>query len=142
MYGENEMNVLILTADETSWQKELKESYHINAFAIYRYRYEKNYIKRGLRKLHSILPLPGYQIWFGDWWKNLQNVDVIIAIAYKPTYRMFKMIKKKYPHIRQILYWWDPVSKTISPDNVSESICEKWTFSKKDATRFHLNYNP
>jgi len=137
------MNVLILTANDprkkSGWEEELKKCGNVKMDAIY--EYHSNMIIRIVRKLHGLIPIPGYQIWYGSWWKNLKDTDVMIAIAYDSTYRMFKIIKKKFPHIRRILYWWDPVENTIQPDRVSEEICERWTFSKTDAERFGIKYN-
>lgn len=137
------MRTLILTANdphmENSWESEIKKSADVKIGIIY--KEQTNVLLRVLRKIHRYLPLPGYQIWLDDWWNELDSVDTIIAIAYDSTYKIFKIIQKKYPNIRRILYWWDPVKKTISPNRVSEKVCEKWSFCRRDAEEYGLKYN-
>ena len=138
------MRIMILTAndpDEVSgWEKEASKTKGVSIEIIY--KPIDSVFLRIIRKIHRYVPLPKYEIWFGAWWKQLEHTDLIIAVAYNSTYRIFKMMKRKYPQIRKILYWWDPVKKTISPDQVSDSVCEKWTFHKQDADRYRIRYNP
>lgn len=96
---------------------------------------------RALRKLHGYLPLPGYQGWFDTWYLEIEQYDMVIGIAYQSTYRLFKILHKKYPNKRLILYWWDPVGKTLYPDKVNPETCERWTFCKRDAARYGIRYN-
>lgn len=106
------------------------------------YRKVSNPILRVVRKIWRNLGFPGYQIWFDSWWNEIGQYDSVIAVAYKSTWRLFKILKRKYPNIRRIMYWWDPIQKTISPNEVEDDTCEKWTFCKKDASRFGILYNP
>ncbi|MCI6468988.1 MAG: hypothetical protein MSA29_03645 [Lachnospiraceae bacterium] len=138
------MRIMILTANDpnsnTSWEKEVSKVEETTIEIIY--KPINSFFLRIIRKMHRKFPIPRYDIWFGEWWKNLDDVDMIIAVAYDSTYRIFRMLDKKYPNIRKILYWWDPVEKTISPDRVSSKICEKWTFNRQDALKYHMLYNP
>ena len=143
IWGWRMSNVLILMAiDESENELSGKGMEHMNGvFRAPIYYACHNPFVRIIRKIWRDLNLPGYQIWFDKWWDNIQEYDTVIAIAYKSTYKLFKILKKKYPYIRRIMYWWDPVMKTISPDEVEDSICEKWTFSQRDAKRYNLKYN-
>lgn len=108
--------------------------------AIY-YPYH-NILIRMIRKIWCNFNLPGFQIWFGEWWKEIEQYEAVIAIAYKSTYRLFQILRKRYPAVRRIIYWWDPAIKTILPDKVKSEVCEKWSFSKNDSLNFNLKYNP
>lgn len=136
-------NVLILMAvDESANElsgKAMNRTGKVQRASIY-HKYN-NVLIRVIRKLWRDLNIPGYQIWFDNWWRDIESYDVVIAVAYRSTYRLFKIMKKKYPEIRRIMYWWDPVEKVICPDQVKESVCEKWTFCKRDALRYGLRLN-
>jgi hypothetical protein len=50
-------------------------------------------------------------------------------------------LKNNYPNSRIILWYWNPVKKTILPDSINDNICEKWTYSLRDSKQFNIKHN-
>lgn len=78
--------------------------------------------------------------WFGEWKNILDEVNTIIVFA-ADRIDHIEYIKKKYPNIRIILWYWNPVYRSINPKNIPNNLCELWTFDKNDAIEYNLNFN-
>ena len=91
------------------------------------------------RKISEITKL-GMNYWFENWKNNLENIDTVIVFAENRIDHLI-YIKKRYPKIRIILWYWNPVFRCIHPDKIPEGLCEKWSFDFDDCKKYNLHYN-
>ncbi|MFW5442233.1 hypothetical protein ACN7OV_07640 [Aerococcus urinaeequi] len=79
--------------------------------------------------------------WLGDWMYELDTVDTIIlqdSILIPPVIDYINSINN---NIRIILWYWNPVGKTVSLNEVDRNKCEVWSFDEDDCIKYQLNYN-
>lgn len=132
-----ENSVAIIYNDNNSYfAKEIQKN-GIQVFSAYK---PLNVIFRVLRKIHFKLKLPGSKIWFQ---KNhtLKKFDSIIIFDAVKRFEYLSFIREKYPQKRLILWYWNPVRNSITPDLLKEIKCEKWSYSIEDCTKHNLKYN-
>ena len=79
--------------------------------------------------------------WFDDWKYSLDKVDTVIIFASQKYPTPVDYIKKHYPEIKIIYWYWNPVSKCVHPNTIPDNLCEKWTFDRKDSSKYALRYN-
>lgn len=92
------------------------------------------------RKIFLLLRLPK-SIWFGKWKKKLNEVDTLICFSTNPI-ESLEYIKKNNPKIRLIYWYWDPAYRNITqPNQISDSLCEKWSFDMDDCKKYCMKYN-
>ena len=74
--------------------------------------------------------------------RNLMRLDTDIIIVFDSgvTTHFLNWLKKNNPSKRIILWYWNPVALTISPDIVPPDI-EKWSYSQTDCNQWGLFYN-
>lgn len=97
-------------------------------------------LMRALRRIFIELNIPIISPWFSSWKKKLTNYKTIIVHASILTVPVVKYINKNYPNIRVIVWYWNPVSKTVSLDKYPNN-CEVWSFDEEDCNKYLLNYN-
>ena len=106
------------------------------------YTYKKvNKFFRALRRLHSNITFLSFNIWFDNWKMDLKHYDIIIIWAAKLNVSIAKWIHSKYPNIRIIFWFWNPIKKNFIPDNNLKKICECWSFDFQDCIDYNLIYN-
>ncbi|WP_051907698.1 hypothetical protein [Flavimarina sp. Hel_I_48] len=79
-------------------------------------------------------------LWYGDWKKKLNEIDTIIIFASTEPLPI-KFIQEKYPQIRIIFWYWNPVFKLINPNDISNYSFEKWSFDPIDCKEYSLKFN-
>lgn len=95
---------------------------------------------RIIRKIFFILGLPK-SIWYGKWKYRLNEVSTIICFSTNPI-ESLEYIKAINPQIRLIFWYWDPVYRNLNmPNEISDSLCEKWSFDSNDCQEYKMNYN-
>ncbi|PXY44055.1 hypothetical protein [Flavobacterium hydrophilum] len=99
-----------------------------------------NLIEKIVRKLSIFLHMPKHY-WFGDWKKELNNIETVICFSTNDI-DAFEYIKKKNPKIRLIFWYWDPVYRNkVQPNDISDTLCEKWSFDINDCKNYNMIYN-
>lgn len=96
---------------------------------------------RILRRLQIILGILSIYPWLENWKKELDKYDTVIIHASRITSPVVKFISDKYPKIRIIVWYWNPVSKCEKLEKYPENICDRWTFDERDAKSYSLKYN-
>jgi hypothetical protein len=92
-------------------------------------------LRRLFRKLNITLP----DFLYNSKIKELA-CDTIIIFEACMREQYFKFIQKYNKQKRIILWYWNPVNQTISPDIIPNGI-EKWSYSMTDCNTYGLNYN-
>ncbi|MDR0437872.1 MAG: hypothetical protein LBH22_06170 [Bacteroidales bacterium] len=84
------------------------------------------------------LPL---HFWYGEWKNILSNVDIVIVCSARGIEPIVEYIMSKNRNVRIILWYWDPVSRTCSPELFDRKRCEIWSFDPIDCETYDMNYN-
>ena len=98
----------------------------------------RNYLFRVLIKLK--LPI---SFFFGEWKKNLKNIEEIIIFDNAYNNQLAKYIKRKNKDIKIILWYWNSLIE-YGNENIAkndEYIDEIWTYNKFDAQKNNLKVN-
>lgn len=102
---------------------------------------EKKIIMRIIRKLHIKMNFPFTDFWFGNWKKKMSKFDNIILFASYYSFPVVKLIKKEYPNINLLFWYWDPISNCIQPEKVRRYVDSIWSFDFADCEKYGLKYN-
>ena len=98
-------------------------------------------IKRAIRKLHYKSHLPGFQYWFSKELNQLQNCNIIIIFTNQFTFEILKYLKKKYPTKKYIMWFWNPISKSINPNYLNKfPDVVKCSFDPNDSKQYNLKF--
>jgi len=98
------------------------------------------YLLKFLRKISLQLGL-FRSFWFDDWKRIIKSIDTVIVFSTNPINTVAD-IKEINPSLRVIFWYWNPIlKKGIKPSDISNSLCEKWSFDKKDCEKYNLHYN-
>lgn len=98
------------------------------------------HLKKIIKKLFFLFDLPFKCIWYP--WKNMiSKFDTIIIFDTKNAPYYVKYINKNFPQKRVIIWYCNPVIKTINPNKFSKYICELWSFDQHDCKKYGLKYN-
>lgn len=96
---------------------------------------------RAIRRVHIELKLPYIKSWIGPWKNNLTKYDLIIIHASTITPPVVKYIRKKEPNIRIIVWYWNPVDKSVRLDEFKGLGVEIWSFDEEDCNKYSLLHN-
>lgn len=107
---------------------------------VYRHSTE-NKLFHVLRKLALIVNIGVEKFFLGDWYKKCQEIDVIILFDIGNTVSLLSLLKKNFPHIRLVLWYWNPVEKSIPVHLIDRNKCEVWSYHKNDCEKYKLRYN-
>lgn len=102
----------------------------------------KNKIMRGIRKIHLHSCLPMKKIWIFPWECYLEKADTVILTDTGNVYAVAKYIHHKYPKKRIIIWYHNPIARTVKIENHARKYCEIWSFDKEDCEKYDLKFNP
>lgn len=94
-----------------------------------------------VRKIHTKLKFPFQSIWYKPWKKALDYYDTVIIHDAYYTIETARYIKQVNPNIRVIIWYWNPVNKSVPVEMFQKLECEIWSFDEADCQRYNLNYN-
>ena len=74
--------------------------------------------------------------------KEVGKYEIIIIDSRRASKYAVLWIKKKYPGIRVIVWYWNQVSKAeLNPNFCKKNGCEVWSFDRKDCKKYGMNFN-
>lgn len=105
-----------------------------------------NIYKRDFKYLLAVLwlqkcKLPFQFLWYEKWKKEIEDYDTVIVFDANLNWQMLSYIKKKNPHARLIVWYWNTINDENRLDEKYKSICEIWSFDKMDCERYGMNQN-
>lgn len=104
--------------------------------------YKSNaYLNRVFRKILFKIHFPLMKIFFTDWDKEAKKSDLIILLDTGNAKYLLPYLKKKYKDSKIILWYWNPVSKSIDPSDVDYEDIEVWSFDPEDCKKYGFKYN-
>ena len=80
-------------------------------------------------------------VFLGNWKKKIDSYDVIIVQASKITAYIPDFLRKKNFKGRVIYWYWDPVSRCVSPERMNREVCELWSFDYRDCQKYNMRFN-
>lgn len=97
---------------------------------------------RLFRKIHLSSLFPFKNIWMSGWNSIIYKYDCVVLADAGNSYNIARYIKKKFPRKRIILWYRNSVKASVlNPNLIDESICEKWSFDKKDCQKYKMKFN-
>lgn len=109
--------------------------------AIETYFKKKSFYQRIIgridRKLNTFF---SYFFW-NEWKRRLNSIDTVILNSHVYSIPIVRYINKKFPSIRIIVWYSNPVSKDTPIRFYKELDCEIWSFDKDDCQKYHLRSN-
>lgn len=93
------------------------------------------------RKTSFVLNLPFYKIIFSHWLSIASKVDTIIIFDNNYAPIVVQYLHKIYPQKRIVVWYWNSVDNTISPDKFDRSFAELWSFDEGDCKKYNLKFN-
>ena len=103
--------------------------------------YSNSFFNRVLRKMILSFGLPGDRLVLNKWIDEIKNYDEIILFDTGNAAGLIRWIRKRYPEKRLILWYWNPVEKTIPLESVTGLGAEIWSFDPSDCRKYGLKYN-
>ena len=97
--------------------------------------------ERVLRKVSLKYNMPGWKKWFGKWIYRLDTIDTLVLFDTGNAAYICELIKKEYPKLRIILWYWNAVSKSIPVESINREHCEIWSYRLEDCQKYNLKYN-
>lgn len=101
-----------------------------------------NKICRIYRKLilkFSVWPLE--YLLFYKWIHSVKNYKTIIVFDTGNAFYIIKMLKKRYPKHRIILWYWNSVTESIDCKKFKKLDIEMWSFDPSDCNKYKMFYN-
>jgi len=98
-----------------------------------------NFFFKVIRKICIKCNFP-LTLWFGGWKDKLNDGQTVILFSTKFP-QPIRYIRTRNFNIRTILWYWNPVAKSIDPNIFGDLECEKWSFDKEDCNKFKLKNN-
>ncbi|NLJ17368.1 hypothetical protein, partial [Globicatella sulfidifaciens] len=96
---------------------------------------------KALRRLQIELKLPFTSFWISNWKKHITDFDTVIIHASKITPPVVKYIRHKSPEIRIIVWYWNPVDKSVGLEEFRDNSVEIWSFDEYDCEKYKLKSN-
>ena len=116
----------------------INETGNIAAYPVFK---NTNKVFRAIRRISIEHDFSSMKLWFGSWFENISNADVLICIASRYSPYILNYIKKQNPGIRLINYYWDKIQISHYPIIKSQNF-ENWTFDRMDSKTYGLHFNP
>ena len=111
---------------------------------VFKFYSSYNFASRALVKLLRVLKLYCFvPMFYGSWKKYLRKREVIILFdaGVKDITETTRYIKHINPNIRIVFWYWNPVNGNEDAIH-DDRIDQVWTYSRFDAKKFNLYYNP
>jgi hypothetical protein len=95
-----------------------------------------------IRRLYLRIPFLPINIWLNaSWVIKIYDYKSVIIHASILTPSVVRFIKKINPDIRVIVWYWNPINKSVAIKNFEKFDCEIWTFDEHDAKRYNIKHN-
>lgn len=102
---------------------------------------KKNKINRYLNKLIFVLHLPFYNFVFKGFYKTIQQYDEIILFDTGNLNYIYKILKKKFPEKRIIIWYWNNTRQSLNPAKLISYSAEIWSFDFNDIEKYQFKCN-
>lgn len=130
------MGKRILILKSTNYDPVIRESENVKLCSYYTCNISNLFLR-----VFKRLQLRSTSIFFGKWKKDIKNYDYIILFDNGYNRLVTSYIKRINSKIKIILWFWNPIIQYSEKYLLDKNVDEFWTYSKFDATKYHLNFN-
>lgn len=103
------------------------------------YGQNNKYLRR-LRMAWQKFNLPFISIWYNK--EALKSTGKIMLFDSICTPQYLKWLRKHNPDSQINLWFWNIITHSMNPNEIDNSWCEKWSFSRKDCKKYGMHFNP
>ncbi len=135
-YMNKTQRVVIIRSNSLAFLPNAKEVY----LCYHSYCLFARILRKLLKKLRLRCAVPFF---YGKWKREIKGCSVVIIFdgGIDDVNLITKYIKKVNPGLRLVFWYWNPVKeKDVALNN--KFIDEIWTYSRFDAKKYNLKYNP
>ena len=107
----------------------------------YIFKNQSSFFLRSVRRVWNKLQLPGKSIWYD---KKILSIDTqeIVILDSLCTVEYLTWLRKKKPNAKIVFWYWNIAKNSIPPNEIPDSIVDKWSFSRKDCVKYGMKFNP
>lgn len=99
-------------------------------------------IGKGLRNIALQVQWAWFvRLFLANWAQEVNNYSQIIIHASRLTPAVVKWLAKAHPTCRIIVWYWNPVKKTVPVAAFQAVPCEIWSFDEQDCQEYGLTHN-
>ena len=102
---------------------------------------KKTKINRIVRKIFFKLNLLKDAFFNKAWIEKAITADIIILFDTGNISKIQSYISNKFPHKRLIIWYWNPVERTVTPKFINREKAEIWSFDISDCKKYKFKYN-
>lgn len=131
--------IMIITMDENSalYTSEGRKL----GIATETYFKRKSFYQRIMGRIDRNLNTFFSYFFWDKWKKNLNDIDTVILNSHIYSLPIVRYLNKKFPDIRIIIWYSNPVSKDTPINSYEKFNCEIWSFDKDDCQKYDLREN-
>ena len=101
---------------------------------------KKTKINRIVRKIFFKLNLLKDAFFNKAWIEKAITADIIILFDTGNISKIQSYISNKFPHKRLIIWYWNPVERTVTPKFINREKAEIWSFDISDCKKYKFKY--
>lgn len=134
-------NTLILLGGMDWLEKSMQASGLVDVASVYKSR---NKLTKPLFKLqyHTKFLYHYRYIWYDDWKNKLNQYSTVVLFDAFEDIDIIQYIQKRFPKIRIIVYYYNPVHDASLLNRIISTGVEVWSFDVRDCKEYGLMYNP
>lgn len=135
----NYERTMILTLDEKSvlYSKDAQQL----GIHVEKYFDKRPIFVKLLNLIDKTFNLQLASFFYGAWKKKLPAIDLIILNSHFFSRPVIKYLNRKYPSIRIIIWYSNPVAKDTPIEFYAGLNCEIWSFDEDDCRKYNLHHN-
>lgn len=130
--------ILFLWLDNSHFFAQMSKKRGVSVEQTYK---NMNKFEKIVRNIQITLNLSSVSYWLDSWKTNLDEYHTVIIHASILTPAVVKYIRNINSSIRIIVWYWNPVDKSVNLSKFKEFDCEIWVFDENDASKYSLNHN-
>ncbi|WP_240113502.1 lipopolysaccharide biosynthesis protein [Enterococcus durans] len=102
---------------------------------------KRNFFTKVFNKIDKKINTSFSKFFWNDWKKNLNNYELVLIYSNYYSRSVIKYLNAKYPDIRILVWYNNPVSTDTPLSFFKDLNCEIWSFDEEDCKRYELKYN-
>lgn len=108
---------------------------------VEKYFSKRPFIVKLLNQLDKRIDTTFARFFYGEWKKNLSEIDFILLNSHYFSRPLIKYLNRKYPHIRIAIWYSNPVEKDTPISYYADLNCELWSFDIGDCEKYQMHFN-
>ena len=102
---------------------------------------KRNFFTKVLNKIDKKFNMSLSKIYWNQWQYELEKYELVLIYSNYYSRAVIKYLNTKFPHIRVLVWYNNPISTDTPLSFFEELNCEVWSFDKEDCQKYALSYN-